>query len=588
MNISDLHNPNMIEKYKFMKNLDSNNSTNKNNFECIFNADLENDNENKYDKKGIIKNECNTLKNSNIADFNKSRSKNKHLRNSISKENRLSKDLSIQNVLLKKNYEINKPLKNFETKSKFRNRIFDEEKAKKLYNPKLSKNKNIVKVINNKNFDKKEFSEFNSEKENIKRLSDNLKYLAEIEEKLNGRLKIKNKSFSSSNLNWNYLFVTAKSNSYFLAKNNKIQRNKSENKTQVSNIDDLMIKRKSNEFNLKHSDNKNIINNNNDNKTFKKKLTFDYYSDENKTSLNDHENTKTKDNETNFLNKNLISQAISSAKIRDNAVIASLAKSNLNEEIKESSKRKLNEEEKKYISEEINPIKPVNYKLEKQTIEENTNATTNSLIIKTANEKIISERNQNSKSLFDAKRNLNSMQNNIKIFENDLDIQLMDISKYNKLDTEKDLIFNNINATESDQYEEVKFESEFSNCDNHRDSNFAAIEKSFNNNNNKGSYSNFIKNINDASQYEKDNKNLISDLVLDSKESLNNFQNNSGYSDCSKFADDAENMNTLIKRLDFNFISKNVNSVFNLTSKVYGEFNVKFRNEIEGHLFPQR
>ncbi len=101
-------------------------------------------------------------------------------------------------------------------------------------------------------------------------------------------------------------------------------------------------------------------------------------------------------------------------------------------------------------------------------------------------------------------------------------------------------------------------------------------------------------------QDEIDNKELISNLALESKESLNcllknNFHNdssssNSVFSDCcSKYADDIQDMNTLVKRLDFAHVNRNVDFVFNLrSSKVYNDFNLKFRNEIEAYLFPQR
>ena len=159
----------------------------------------------------------------------------------------------------------------------------------------------------------------------------------------------------------------------------------------------------------------------------------------------------------------------------------------------------------------------------------------------------------------------------------------MDSSRYNKLDnTDKDIIFNNNkNITESNICEEVELESEFTNSKSNQNKSQNTNQKSNYKNNN----SNFNDEILNKSANEK---KLINNYILESKESLNNFNKNKSFSNCSQYADDIEDMNTIIKRLDFENNQKNEESIFKLNNKIYNNFSAKFKNEIEAYLFPQR
>lgn len=59
---------------------------------------------------------------------------NTHIRNSISKKIKTSEDITNINEISKKRYKIKKPLNNFEIKSKYKKRLYDEEKFRKGIN----------------------------------------------------------------------------------------------------------------------------------------------------------------------------------------------------------------------------------------------------------------------------------------------------------------------------------------------------------------------------------------------------------------------------------------------------------------------
>jgi len=164
-----------------------------------------------------------------------------------------------------------------------------------------------------------------------------------------------------------------------------------------------------------------------------------------------------------------------------------------------------------------------------------------------------------------ANENVRNQNKNIIILENDSDIILNDTSKYNKLNN-TDINARNSNA-DSKSLQDFVSEASYSKV---------TVNKN-----------NFENNISNFSNKDKDLKenNFKEDSIQKSKASIDK---NKSFYNISQYADDMEDMNTIIKKLNFAKNSKNEDSIFNLNSRIYIEFDLKFKNEIEAYLFPQK
>lgn len=505
----------------------------------------------------------------------------------ISKDKRTS---SINGTLAAKNSE-----KYSNNKLKLRNRIYNEDKfSKNLFNPiKSSSKKNLLNVKSfktNNTLNPNGFIDFNTDYENEKKAFNNLDKIVKNEDFINKKLRARNKSFASSNLNWNNLIFTNKSQSIVVNKNN----NKIEKISKIKTIDSLLkLQLQGMAMELKNQTTKNA-------NISKKSLDLNAYNKENNSKfvINRHNlNSKSISNHnTNLLvNKNILpgQKKIINKSLVNSELINELQNYVTNKNHDSNNNLNYSKQiDKNNLSTsriEIDRNKNINNnnKENKVRIKQNPfvkeSREINQSLIKgdLINDDEFNDIINSYKEETDSTRNNNNISdqnnNNIRILENDSDIMLNDHNKYYKLNNsvknEK-----NINSTTklNNQLECEKSNSRILN-------NIINIEneKSYNNNyNNEYIYE---ENINKFKDKVVDNS--IQDSIKNSKES---FDKNKSFSNLSKYADDIEDMNTIIKRLDFAKTNKNQDSIFDLNNRTYIEFNLKFKNEIESHLFPYK
>jgi len=550
----------------------------------------------------VIQEEINNNKNKIAKNSNNSN----NLNNPKNKENIISNDIDKNNNLIsKKSIPTSNPKKDIDNYHLLNNRLYCEDKSnldnnnnnyQKFYN---NKNKNNEKLLKNIKLLKNNIIGFNTDNEIDSKLMNNFEKLQK-EELIDKKIRPKNMSFNNSQHNWNNLILKNNINIY---------------KSKMNKIDNLL------KFNLQKIDNENP--NKSIKQTIVSKKTNDYnHINELKEKMKKKKNVisiKSYQNKNNFvlnnnfsygnLNKIIIkheSQKNSNLSKEDNKNLENDYKgdtiySNIYkvDNVNDKCERKNSSIEKQYevIKELMNSSGLTNLKISNNfnTIKEDINQflSRNNEFNNEINMKLNDKHNtnpnetKNSNQISSMKNYVSLKNNNIKICDNDSDIRLYDISKCKLESIDKDLLFSNINTTESQLCQEIEFESRISSFKN-LENNSHLINEDYKNN--FSLYKNNDLNFDNKEIMNKSNedKNLFNNLIIESTESLNNFSLNKSVSICSKWADDIENMNTIMKRFDFNDVNKYEESIFNLNNILYQNFNIQYKYEIETHLFPQK
>jgi len=430
------------------------------------------------------------------------------------------------------------------------------------------------------------------------------------------RLRLKNKSFGSMKFNWNNLIFSSKSNKLVKNKINKTNKRNNIDKTDSQLKSELQANLESAFLKLifkkdLQNNNSSEINNLQKNKgCFKASKNIPSIKTniimKNKSIISEIENNNAI-NTNSFKEKTHNTKEICSNSIKNNLLKSDLIESIINfaknqkEEINipknsfidaskiveyNNSKVKDDVKDKKIFNFEEKlklDLKNLNNKV--RIFESQNNYNQRQRLFQTDNDKNISNQFINFEIL-----DLNSIKgnneynpnenNNIKILENLSYHNLNDLSSYNII-TNTDP--NEILITKNNYYQEEEIQSELSTPKMLNKTNKDHKEKQ---NNNQIQFS--LKN--------KENKNEINGLIsynkndyyLESKESFEKLNKiNKSFSICSQYADDIEDMNTIIKRLSFIKNHKNEENIFKIDNKVYIDFEVKFKNDIENHLFPK-
>jgi len=496
--------------------------------------------------------------------------------------------------------------KNSEKKKKLRNRVYNEEKfALNLYNPKnkssvqkdllnLKLHKNQHNSNKNQNFDFKTYNESESRVFNNKFFDSSMPM--PNGDLISKRLRAKNKSFANTKMNWNNLIFTNKSQN-ILAKNNLIN-NKSSYRSKIRSIDCLLkLQLQSIEDELKTQTTKNIIRSLNK----KSSETINANNNNNLISQKPLTNKINLDFTSNYNPNNLLLLNKKNFQRQKDVVIKGIVNSELINELqnyvknqKEESITNCNNPNNKLFDGMISCSSTLQSNPE---IISNLNAfdNKNNKRIITNNQKHIfkdsnalsEEKSQNSPNILrnnypeESIKTINtqaSNQNeNIRILENYSDIIILNESgRYNKL--------NNTDINERN----IKTNSNLKNCIDNEESNSILEQK--NHNNFEQQKSNYSNNIQYNNQPNILTKSSAKEDSIEEKQQETNIINNNSLSNCSppQYADDIEDMNTIIKRLNFARNTKNENSIFNLNCKIYSEFNSKFINEIDSYLFPHK
>lgn len=485
--------------------------------------------------------------------------------------------------------------KESENKVKLRNRIYNEDKfATNLYNPKKKSTKkdllNMNKNYKNNNSNRNEFLGFNTDNENERLVFNNFdNSIVPNGDLTSKRLRAKNKSFANTNLNWNNLIFTNKSQN-LLARN--ALNNKSNYRSKIPTIHNLLkLQLQSMEVELKNQTTKNL--------NFNKK-SFDVNADNNEGSKANFDGNRkivnpnpinfNKNNFANNFNNNsnnnlllLKNKFEGQKKVINKSILNSELINELQNYLKNQKEKKeaiinLNNNTKKIDNELSSSRQQSNRAVDNVTVIDKNNKHTKNpnqnLFVKDSkseSECSLKNNNNNNYQKDDANNSIksinltnNSNQNeNIRILENDSDIILNETSRYNKLNN-TDVNARNLN-TNSNKLNN-NFDSEASGCE-------ILEERKSNHSNIQSSNQNII------------NKSIREYSIKQIKETISK---NKSFSNCSQHEDDIEDMNTIIKKLNFAKNTKNEDSIFNLNNKVYNEFNLKFKNEIESYMFPQK
>lgn len=560
-----------------------------------------------------INEEKNILKISNMSNIIKNREVNNDAK-SISKEKAIKPINNLERYNNHNLYNINK---------KNKNRIYNEELfVHHLYNPKKSLINNQLENKNMKNpifSNKNELLNFNSENIHRNKIVNNLEKVINEEFKNDKRLKTKNKSFANANFNWNNFIFTSKANNIVPKKNysNISYHNNAaywvNYKSKMNNIDSfLKTKLKNMQIELANKASKNLNVNKLNNKVSEINLNREKIQNinNNKNNFINIENSIYKsqnDNKTVVAENFDLQNEKHSKNITKNRIKEWDFELNIHENINErmnvlkdcknikqevdinylgnqtaraSFNLRVNEENKENII--FNQIE----KTSRNDIYKDIEINNSNLIAKTSGTQAgVSKTDlKNNKSSIEINLNKNSF-NNIKVFENESELNYIDLSKLQRLESDKDLILNNINVTDSDIYKEAQLESEFSPSKEINNKTNFPNESS---NAEKTAFTNEIEMNEDLINKLAEDNNILNNFILDSKESLNYFNKNTDKSICSEYADDIEDMNTIIRKLDFSKNSKYEDSIFNLNSKIHFNFNIHFKNEFEAYLFPQK
>ncbi len=508
-----------------------------------------------------------------------------------------------------KNYKENfekKNIKNLDNNSNLKNRVYnnDNKNSKNLLNSKnnlvkshlnMNRTKNRKSIIN---IYPRDLIDFNSDNEYEKKVFDDFeKVLIYNEKKIGKRLRLKNKSFANGNFNWMNLITNNKS----LNKGIK-NTNKRDNNSKKNNLDFLTkLQLRNYETELLNQTTKNLN---------KKNLPFDL---NNINPINDKENKEldsknkinNKNNNTNLneviqndISKNIIKNFNKSLVNNTNYLLNELRSYLKNKKLEYTSSENLSKNYNNTIDTTIKPSSGEenkgknNYEIENINVNQfylaeenirniditNTNNSFSNLLNSSKEKKDFNNSPNKKHNLITdniKKSNIINNNNNIKILENDYDSEI-DNSRYNTSNkNEEDILYNKI------EYDNAqKNLNEESNLIN------AYVDQLYNKNNlniSDSKYSQINESVNNKTDIIDNNYNL------ESKESIGNYYNkNKSFSICSQYADDIENMNSIIRRLDFAKNNKNEDSIFNLENKLYKNFELKFKNEIENIIFPKK